>query len=882
MGCYPERMRFRRYFVFALGLLAVGLYGNPTAATASFNLAPLAHVDASSWSLAVGPITATADAEPRLAIDGDTATGWKPDAQAKPPHWLLLDFTRPWPMTLRWSKLVAHWLSKPPDYRWEVSHDGVTWKTLAIRSKATLRDSVAVDGEGEYLRLVISGEPVALLEIEAYSASRGSGAMALPRVSFSGNLANIRWDGGTERNVITYRLYRNVALKLGESGAASMRPRIIEAPVLSFDDRVEFPSPSLPLVHSWTVEAIGPDGGRIGTAKNTPVFEILHRSPKPFVFRGIVEGYYGPPFTRRERLELVRFAGNQGANFYLYAPKLDPLHRERWREPYPDQFYEQFRELVTVAQEHGVTIAYGLSPGLDSDFTNPADRAAALAKLQRFLATGVRWFALLMDDIPAAPGAATAEAQVAFVNSLFESLLAENRECMGSKPECFMLFVPTVYAGSSNGLTGPEQAYLQALQNLRMANPQIPIAWTGPAVFSANLSHADVDPIALLTMHSLLLWDNYPVNDVLFSRSLHLGPVQGRSSDLGDPVAGQTYYVAGLLANPLWQSALNRIPLTSVFAYLREPQNYRPEQAYRAAWQSEAPPEVAALFQDWGEAFRIHEAMGVTESTTTKPMREAMAALQAGRLPGTEFARQAAIAYVAEANLDRLYRNDLANALLPFARKAALLGEAKLRSLQHLAAGHTGKEAAEAVHHLVTAARQLPWVVNAGLDERWLSLLGNAPKPAIRGPQLTGAVPQRVVVNQWVDVGFQTDTTAVTLVGLEGSILKTNRLRWKPQRPGRDRWALIATSGAEAGGTNVLFGEVDVFVPAERTTFDTGCSCSWQQGGATDLLPVLTALLVLQIRRSRRPFGPKLHGLTRRSHAARPRPALESRAAKGD
>ena len=51
--------------------------------------------------------------------------------------------------------------------------------------------------------------------------------------------------------------------------------------------------------------------------------------------RGVIEGFYGPPYTFDQRRDLFRFLAEADLNTYVYAPKLDPYHRDRWREPYP-------------------------------------------------------------------------------------------------------------------------------------------------------------------------------------------------------------------------------------------------------------------------------------------------------------------------------------------------------------------------------------------------------------------------------------------------------------------------------------------------------------------------------------------------------------------
>ena len=53
-----------------------------------------------------------------------------------------------------------------------------------------------------------------------------------------------------------------------------------------------------------------------------------------FAHRGVIEGYYGAPYTHADRLWLLERMGAWGMNRYVYAPKDDPFHRARWRSEY--------------------------------------------------------------------------------------------------------------------------------------------------------------------------------------------------------------------------------------------------------------------------------------------------------------------------------------------------------------------------------------------------------------------------------------------------------------------------------------------------------------------------------------------------------------------
>jgi hyaluronoglucosaminidase len=48
------------------------------------------------------------------------------------------------------------------------------------------------------------------------------------------------------------------------------------------------------------------------------------------VIRGVIEGFYGTPWTHEERLDLIRFCAAEGLDTWVHAPKDDPYHRPRW------------------------------------------------------------------------------------------------------------------------------------------------------------------------------------------------------------------------------------------------------------------------------------------------------------------------------------------------------------------------------------------------------------------------------------------------------------------------------------------------------------------------------------------------------------------------
>ncbi len=90
-----------------------------------------------------------------------------------------------------------------------------------------------------------------------------------------------------------------------------------------------------------------------------PVIEI--QDYPAIRYRGVVEGFYGTPWSHNARLRQLQFYGENKMNTYIYGPKDDPYHSSpNWRLPYPEKEAKQLQELVKVAKKTK-SILFGLS-----------------------------------------------------------------------------------------------------------------------------------------------------------------------------------------------------------------------------------------------------------------------------------------------------------------------------------------------------------------------------------------------------------------------------------------------------------------------------------------------------------------------------------------
>ena len=142
-------------------------------------------------------------------------------------------------------------------------------------------------------------------------------------------------------------------------------------------------------------------------------------------FRGTVEGFYGTPWSHEARKSQLQFYGRNKMNVYIYGPKDDPWHRDKWREPYPEAEANRIAELVNVAKANGVNFYWAIHPGVDIKW-NDEDRDKLMAKLEVMYQLGVRSFAVFFDDIWGE--GAQADKQAALLNYIDDNFVQVKKD----------------------------------------------------------------------------------------------------------------------------------------------------------------------------------------------------------------------------------------------------------------------------------------------------------------------------------------------------------------------------------------------------------------------------------------------------------------------
>lgn len=300
--------------------------------------------------------------------------------------------------------------------------------------------------------------------------------------------------------------------------------------------------------------------------------------------RGIVEGFYGPPYTIDERARLMRLMADLRQNTYLYGPKDDDFAHLNWATPYSADAGAAIAAAVAGARANRLRFIWAINPGANVfgrtppessiRFSSDADFAALVAKIESVRALGVADFALFLDDnLPAL--------QFAEDNARFDTLAAAHRYLANR----FVSHLRNIDSSAELYFIGTDyseyfpdwESYNRILADGLDAH--VRVMWTGRQTFSETVTATDAQRIAAVLRRKVIFWDNEPES---------VDAIWGRAPDLGNSVLG-------MLSNPTlnewryhpvtdyWQA------IGPIGAYMWRTDTYKPNVAWKW-WKSAQPP----------------------------------------------------------------------------------------------------------------------------------------------------------------------------------------------------------------------------------------------------------------------------------------------------
>lgn len=270
--------------------------------------------------------------------------------------------------------------------------------------------------------------------------------------------------------------------------------------------------------------------------------------------RGVIEGYYGIPWGNDNRAELLEFGGQFKANAFVFAPKDDPYHRERWSELYPEDELKGHERLAQLGNETKNRYIWTIAPFQpQSDPITPDNEEEGIAKLiekfEQLYSVGVRQFGVLGDDVGELP------------KQTVVHVMQEVSQWAEDKGDVYdFVFVPQGYVLADWGFNAEE---------LNLYDAEFPddvqIMFTGQNTLS-RITQDSIDGFKRKGVEEgerrdPLFWLNWPVNDI--DREDYRRLFMGKSEMMEPGVEN----IVGVLTNPMEESQPSKIAIFGTADY---------------------------------------------------------------------------------------------------------------------------------------------------------------------------------------------------------------------------------------------------------------------------------------------------------------------------
>jgi hyaluronoglucosaminidase len=265
--------------------------------------------------------------------------------------------------------------------------------------------------------------------------------------------------------------------------------------------------------------------------------------------RGIIEGFFGRPWSWLARADYATFLRQHDYQYYIYAPKADRYLRRLWSEPWPLADYTALQQLSNTYRQAGVAWGLGITPfEIHQDFGDDT-KALLDAKIQLINTLQPNILAILFDDMRGD------------FDRIAQIQADVTHRIMAKSTASSFIMCPTYYSADPvlDRVFGDRPAnYLETLGKL--LDPAVQVFWTGEKVCSKNYPIIHLQEVTHRLGRKPVIWDNYPVNDgAKLCKFLNLRPF-GESADY------LATWTAGQAINPMNQAYLSQIPLRTLTA----------------------------------------------------------------------------------------------------------------------------------------------------------------------------------------------------------------------------------------------------------------------------------------------------------------------------
>ena len=325
--------------------------------------------------------------------------------------------------------------------------------------------------------------------------------------------------------------------------------------------------------------------------------------------RGIVEGYYGYPYSVEVKKDLMRFMMRYKMNTYLYGAKSDPYHSQYWKNPYPTTLTNQqvkngwmsqdmIKDVTKVSHETKVNFIWAIHPGNDIIHSGSVVKDVT-TKFDKMYNLGVRQFAVFVDDVGVPESDNDLSANARNISNI-QKEIEKKYNISGAAPADTVKplhFVPQVYCAAFAGNETKRKRFFKSLQAIPT---NVTVYTTGWGVWSVP-NRSDFQLIKDELGRPGAWWWNYPCND---NADAQLYPMDMYSNFYDMPAVDNNARLPkeldnglGIVCNPMQQGEVAKIPLFSAADYAWNTSGFDNQKSWSAAFPAIVGKEKAPALQ---------------------------------------------------------------------------------------------------------------------------------------------------------------------------------------------------------------------------------------------------------------------------------------------
>ena len=336
--------------------------------------------------------------------------------------------------------------------------------------------------------------------------------------------------------------------------------------------------------------------------------------------RGIIEGYYGVPYSAEVTKDLFRFMARYKMNTYMYGAKSDEYHSRYWSEPYPTSItpeqkhigylsQDMMRDITATAHACNVNFIWAIHPGQAfADAKNPGVIDQIMRKFESMYGLGVRQFGVFVDDVGVPSDPAVMRLCADNLTTLQQRVDARWNTPGVSPADAVgpLCYVPQLYAYGWVSLDRGQQFY----ESLRPTPSKANVFITGRNVWSVPNNH-DLSLVQGWIGREVSWWWNYLCNDndvtKLFVADMYTNFRDETHIINTDRLPAMLHGTNTVIVNPMQQGELSKIGLFSVADCTWNTDAFNNERSWEASIGAVLSPRYAKAFRTVAPHLRYYD-----------------------------------------------------------------------------------------------------------------------------------------------------------------------------------------------------------------------------------------------------------------------------------